>query len=68
VLADNSSNGPVAPGLIAFLIVAVLGLVLWFLLKNMGKQLGRAQEHFEAEEAREATLAAASEQEKPAGA
>ena len=64
ILADITLNGdgdptsgPVAPGLIAFLIIVVLGLVLWFLLKNMGKQLRRANTHFEAEEAREAALA-----------
>lgn len=68
ILADVTLNGdgdptsgPVAPGLIAFLIVVALGLALWFLLKNMGKQLGRANAHFEAEDAAEAAAVLAGE-------
>ena len=39
------------PGLVAFLIVCALGVALYFLLKSMGKQLGKAKAHFDAEEA-----------------
>lgn len=51
VLADGGSLDKTKPGLVAFLIILVMGLALWGLLKNMGKQLGRAKEHFEAEDA-----------------
>ncbi|NUR26358.1 MAG: hypothetical protein HOV83_11005 [Catenulispora sp.] len=51
VLADGGSLDKTKPGLVAFLIILVMGLALWALLKNMGKQLGRAKEHFEAEDA-----------------
>ncbi|MEY9887971.1 hypothetical protein ABIA31_001611 [Catenulispora sp. MAP5-51] len=59
VLADSGSLDKTKPGLVAFLIVLALGVALWALLKNMGKQLGRAQEHFEAEDAALAAQAAA---------
>ncbi|NUR61569.1 MAG: hypothetical protein HOV87_23350 [Catenulispora sp.] len=58
VLADGNSLDKTKPGLVAFLIILVMGLALWALLKNMGKQLGRAKEHFEAEEAALAAAAA----------
>jgi hypothetical protein len=58
VLADGNSLDKTKPGLVAFLIILVMGLALWALLKNMGKQLGRAKEHFEAEEAALAASAA----------
>lgn len=51
VLASGGSLDKTKPGLVAFLIVLALGVALWALLKNMGKQLGRAKEHFEAEDA-----------------
>jgi uncharacterized protein HemX len=51
VLASSGSLDKTKPGLVAFLIVLALGVALWALLKNMGKQLGRAAEHFEAEDA-----------------
>lgn len=50
VLAGGSLD-KTKPGLVAFLIVLALGVALWALLKNMGKQLGRAKEHFDAEDA-----------------
>ncbi|NUP48684.1 MAG: hypothetical protein HOW97_15470 [Catenulispora sp.] len=58
VLADSGSLDKTKPGLVAFLIILVMGLALWALLKNMGKQLGRAKEHFEAEDAALAASAA----------
>jgi hypothetical protein len=51
VLADGNSLDKTKPGLVAFLIILAMGLALWALLKNMGKQLGRAKAHFEAEDA-----------------
>ena len=57
-LADSGSLDKTKPGLVAFLIILVMGLALWALLKNMGKQLGRAKEHFEAEDAALAASAA----------
>ena len=63
VLASGGSLDKTKPGLVAFLIVLALGVALWALLKNMGKQLGRAKEHFEAEDAALAAQAAAA----PAG-
>ena len=59
VLADGGSLDKTKPGLVAFLIILVMGLALWALLKNMGKQLGRAKEHFEAEDAALAAQAGA---------
>jgi hypothetical protein len=50
-LAGGDSLDKTKPGLVAFLIILAMGLALWALLKNMGKQLGRAKEHFEAEDA-----------------
>jgi hypothetical protein len=60
VLADGGSLDKTKPGLVAFLIILAMGLALWALLKNMGKQLGRAKEHFEAEDAALAASAASS--------
>lgn len=60
VLASGGSLDKTKPGLVAFLIVLALGVALWALLKNMGKQLGRAKEHFEAEDAALAAEAAGS--------
>jgi len=60
VLASGGSLDKTKPGLVAFLIVCALGVALWALLKNMGKQLGRAKDHFEAEDAALAAQAAAS--------
>jgi hypothetical protein len=37
---DYTSYGP---GLLAFLVVAAIGLALFFLLKSMNKQLGKIQ-------------------------
>jgi hypothetical protein len=51
VLASSGSLDKTKPGLVAFLIVLALGVALWALLKNMGKQLGKARDHFEAEDA-----------------
>ena len=51
VLAAGTSIDNSKPGLIAFLIILAMGLALWGLLKSMGKQLGRAKDHFEAEDA-----------------
>ncbi|WP_194912599.1 hypothetical protein [Catenulispora rubra] len=59
VLASGGSLDKTKPGLVAFLIVLALGVALWALLKNMGKQLGRAKDHFEAEDAALAAQAAA---------
>jgi hypothetical protein len=59
VLASSGSLDKTKPGLVAFLIVLALGVALWALLKNMGKQLGRANDHFEAEDAALAAQAAA---------
>jgi len=50
-LAASGSLDKTKPGLVAFLIILALGVALWLLLKNMGKQLGRAKAHFEAEDA-----------------
>ena len=58
VLAGGSLD-KTKPGLVAFLIVLALGVALWALLKNMGKQLGRAKDHFDAEDAALAAQAAA---------
>ena len=55
-LAFADDNTTFGPGLVAFLIIVAMGLALWGLLKSMGKQLRRAKEHFDAEEA---TFAAA---------
>ena len=60
VLAGSGSLDKTKPGLVAFLIVVALGVALWALLKNMGKQLGRAKDHFEAEDAALAAQAATS--------
>jgi hypothetical protein len=49
--ASSSAGNYAPPGLVAFLIVCGLGIALYFLLKSMGKQLGKAKEHFDAEEA-----------------
>lgn len=49
--ASASASKYAPPGLVAFLIVCALGVALYFLLKSMGKQLGKAKEHFDAEEA-----------------
>lgn len=59
MLAAGGSLDKTKPGLVAFLIVLALGVALWALLKNMGKQLGRAKEHFEAEDAALAAAEAA---------
>lgn len=59
LLASSGSLDKTKPGLVAFLIVLALGVALWALLKNMGKQLGRAKDHFEAEDAALAAEAAA---------
>lgn len=59
VLAGSNSLDKTKPGLVAFLIVLALGVALWALLKNMGKQLGRAKDHFDAEDAALAAEAAA---------
>jgi hypothetical protein len=59
VLASGGSLDKTKPGLVAFLIVLALGVAVWALLKNMGKQLGRAKDHFEAEDAALAAQAAA---------
>ncbi|MBW8803245.1 MAG: hypothetical protein JF587_05225 [Catenulisporales bacterium] len=59
VLADGNSLDKTKPGLVAFLIILAMGLALWALLKNMGKQLGRAKDHFEAEDAALAARAGA---------
>ena len=59
VLAGSGSLDKTKPGLVAFLIVVALGVALWALLKNMGKQLGRAKDHFDAEDAALAAQAAA---------
>lgn len=58
-VASASATKYAPPGLVAFLIVCALGVALYFLLKSMGKQLGKAQAHFDAEEAALATGAAA---------
>ena len=50
-LAFADDNTTFGPGLVAFLIIVAMGLALWGLLRSMGKQLGRAKAHFEAEEA-----------------
>ena len=50
-LAFADDNTTFGPGLVAFLIIVAMGLALWALLRSMGKQLGRAKAHFEAEEA-----------------
>lgn len=60
VLAGSGSLDKTKPGLVAFLIVLGLGVALWALLKNMGKQLGRAKDHFDAEDAALAAQAAGS--------
>lgn len=65
VLAGGSLD-KTKPGLVAFLIVLALGVALWALLKNMGKQLGRAKEHFDAEDAALAAKATASPSPAPA--
>lgn len=49
--AAASTTNYAPPGLVAFLIVCALGVALYFLLKSMGKQLGKAKAHFDAEEA-----------------
>jgi hypothetical protein len=54
-LAFADDNTTFGPGLVAFLIIVAMGLALWALLRSMGKQLGRAKAHFDAEDA---TLAA----------
>ncbi|WP_194897420.1 hypothetical protein [Catenulispora pinisilvae] len=59
VLASSQSLDKTKPGLVAFLIVLAIGVALWALLKNMGKQLGRAKDHFEAEDAALAAVEAA---------
>jgi hypothetical protein len=41
VLAVNEDQ--VTPGVIAFLIVAALGVTLFFLVRSMNKQIGRIQ-------------------------
>jgi len=51
VLAGSGSLDKTKPGLVAFLIILAMGVALWALLKSMGKQLGRAKDHFEAEDA-----------------
>lgn len=67
VLAGGSLD-KTKPGLVAFLIVLALGVALWALLKNMGKQLGRAKEHFDAEDAALAAKATPSPSPSPAPA
>ena len=57
--ASASATKYAPPGLVAFLIVCALGVALYFLLKSMGKQLGKAKAHFDAEEAALATGAGA---------
>jgi hypothetical protein len=61
LLASGGSLDKTKPGLVAFLIVLALGVALWALLKNMGKQLGRAKDHFDAEDAALAAEAAAAQ-------
>jgi hypothetical protein len=39
--AKNGSVGPIAPGLVCFLIVVALGLALWVLLRSMNRHLGK---------------------------
>jgi hypothetical protein len=40
--AKSSGNvGPIAPGLVCFLIVVVLGLALWVLLRSLNRHLGK---------------------------
>jgi hypothetical protein len=58
-LAFAEDNTTFGPGLVAFLIIVAMGLALWGLLRSMGKQLGRAKAHFEAEDAALATGAGA---------
>lgn len=43
--AADSTN--VGPGLMGFLVVAILGLVCWLLFRSMNKHLKRASKHFD---------------------
>ncbi|NUR83002.1 MAG: hypothetical protein HOY71_02815 [Nonomuraea sp.] len=35
--------GEVSPGLLGFVVVAAIGVALWFLIKSMNKQMGKIQ-------------------------
>ncbi|MFI6817385.1 hypothetical protein ACIBG7_33655 [Nonomuraea sp. NPDC050328] len=41
----NSSvaNSPYGPGVIAFLVVALIGVALYFLIKSMNKQMAKIE-------------------------
>ncbi|KRV46987.1 hypothetical protein AQ490_09505 [Wenjunlia vitaminophila] len=40
-LAEQLDKNKVTPGVLGFLVVAAMGVALWFLLKNMNKQFGK---------------------------
>ncbi|GGK68865.1 hypothetical protein Sme01_14180 [Sphaerisporangium melleum] len=44
-----AAAAPIGPGLIGFLVVAAIGLALYFLVKSMNKQISKIQVPHEAE-------------------
>jgi hypothetical protein len=53
-LAASLDPNKVAPGLLGFLIVCVLGLATWFLVKSMSRQLGKLERDYAEQDAAEA--------------
>lgn len=43
------ATGEVSPGLLGFVVVALLGFALYFLIKSMNKQMGKIEVPREAE-------------------
>ena len=66
-LAANSTStiNDVEPGLLGFLVVAALGLSLFFLLRSMNKQLRKIGPRPEDEEATEVESASAAAAQRP---
>jgi hypothetical protein len=49
-LAVSLDPNQVSPGLLGFLIVCVLGVLVWMLCRNMGKHLTKLDDDYQAEQ------------------
>lgn len=68
-LAVNLDPNQVSPGLLGFLIVCVLGVLVWLLCRNMGKHLTKLDNEYQADQDAAAGVAEAiPAQARPAGA
>lgn len=66
-LAVSLNPNQVSPGLLGFLVVCVLGVLVWLLCRNMGKHLERMENEYKAEQAAAEIVEAIPAQVGPAG-